>query len=51
MNIAGIITKYLAISLAMLKRNVMIYGLGGVLLPFIMIKIIYSAMIATGVVW
>ena len=35
----------------LLKRNVMIYGLGGVLLPFIMIKIIYSAMIATGVVW
>ncbi len=35
----------------LLKRNVMIYGLGGVLLPFIMIKIIYSAMIASGVVW
>ena len=35
----------------LLKRNVMIYGLGGVLLTFIMIKIIYSAMIASGVVW
>ena len=35
----------------LLKRNVSIYGLGGIVLPFVMIKVIYSIMIATGVTW
>ena len=36
---------------ALLKRNVSIYGLGGIVLPFILIKVIYSLMIAVGVTW
>lgn len=35
----------------LLRRNVSIYGLGGIILPFIMIKVIYSILIATGVTW
>ncbi|MHB8358218.1 MAG: potassium-transporting ATPase subunit KdpB [Thermoplasmataceae archaeon] len=36
---------------SLLKRNLLIYGLGGVILPFIAIKIIYIALSAGGVVW
>jgi len=35
----------------LLKRNILIYGLGGVVMPFIAIKIIYTFMIVGGVVW
>ena len=35
----------------LLRRNVLIYGLGGVILPFIAIKVIYMIMIASGAVW
>lgn len=35
----------------LLKRNVSIYGLGGIILPFILIKTIYTIMISVGVTW
>lgn len=35
----------------LLRRNVSIYGLGGVILPFVLIKIIYTVMVASGVAW
>ena len=35
----------------LLRRNVLIYGFGGVILPFIAIKVIYMILIAGGVVW
>ncbi|BAB59642.1 K+-transporting ATPase B chain [Thermoplasma volcanium GSS1] len=35
----------------MLKRNLMIYGIGGVITPFIAIKLIYMLLIAWGVTW
>lgn len=35
----------------LLRRNVSIYGLGGIVLPFILIKVIYTIMIAAGVAW
>ncbi len=35
----------------LLRRNISIYGIGGIILPFILIKVIYSIMIASGAVW
>lgn len=35
----------------LLRRNVTIYGLGGIVLPFILIKVIYTIMVASGVTW
>ncbi len=35
----------------LLRRNVTIYGLGGIILPFILIKVIYSIMVSVGVTW
>lgn len=35
----------------LMRRNISIYGLGGIILPFILIKVIYSLMIATGAIW
>ncbi|MGC8609412.1 MAG: potassium-transporting ATPase subunit KdpB, partial [Thermoplasmata archaeon] len=34
-----------------LNRNLLIYGLGGIVMPFIAIKIIYTILIALGVTW
>ncbi len=34
-----------------LNRNLLIYGLGGVITPFIAIKVIYTILIALGVTW
>ncbi len=35
----------------LLKRNVLLYGFGGVVIPFIAIKIIYSMLAVGGVAW
>lgn len=35
----------------LLKRNIIIYGLGGVILPFIAIGVIYHILMAVGVLW
>lgn len=35
----------------LLKRNIVIYGLGGVILPFIAIGAIYHILLAVGVLW
>ncbi len=35
----------------LLRRNISIYGIGGVILPFVLIKIIYSIMVAAGAIW
>ncbi|PYB67757.1 K(+)-transporting ATPase subunit B [Thermoplasma sp. Kam2015] len=35
----------------LLKRNILIYGLGGIVVPFIAIKLIYMALVALGVMW
>ena len=35
----------------LLKRNLLIYGLGGVIVPFIFIKIIYVILAVAGVAW
>ncbi len=35
----------------LLRRNVTIYGIGGIVLPFILIKVIYSIMVSVGVTW
>lgn len=35
----------------LLKRNITIYGLGGVIFPFIVIKVIYLILVAGGVHW
>ena len=35
----------------LLNRNIIIYGLGGVIVPFIAIKVIYMALAALGVMW
>lgn len=35
----------------LLRRNVSIYGLGGIVLPFILIKVIYTIMVSVGVTW
>lgn len=35
----------------LLRRNVSIYGIGGIILPFILIKAIYTIMVASGVTW
>ncbi|CAC12430.1 probable H+/K+-exchanging ATPase chain B [Thermoplasma acidophilum] len=44
--------KYKPTSISdLLKRNIMIYGLGGVVVPFIAIKLIYMLLVALGVVW
>jgi len=35
----------------LLRRNVLLYGLGGVILPFVAIKIIYVILTTAGVIW
>lgn len=35
----------------LLRRNVLIYGLGGIIIPFIAIKIIYTVLLVGGVAW
>jgi K+-transporting ATPase ATPase B chain len=35
----------------LLKRNLLLYGLGGVIVPFIFIKLIYVLLSVAGVVW
>ena len=35
----------------LLRRNISIYGIGGIVLPFVLIKAIYTIMIATGASW
>jgi K+-transporting ATPase ATPase B chain len=35
----------------LLKRNIMVYGLGGVVLPFIAIGLIYHLLLGVGVIW
>ena len=35
----------------LLRRNISIYGIGGIILPFVVIKVIYTIMVTTGVTW
>ena len=35
----------------LLKRNIYLYGIGGIVLPFIAIKAIYVALASFGVMW
>ncbi|MCL4314825.1 MAG: HAD hydrolase family protein, partial [Candidatus Thermoplasmatota archaeon] len=35
----------------LLKRNILVYGVGGIIMPFIAIKLIYMALASVGVVW
>lgn len=36
---------------SLLRRNILIYGIGGIVIPFIAIKIIYTILVAGGVAW